>query len=1282
MNWTVYVLGDVSSFYATLNSVAMIFNAKGFMTGVYLVGGFVALISGIMFVIQKSSSEQFIPAHGPVGGLFGFAMMVACCSITASVTIEDVYTGNVNKVDHVPIILAVPASVFTTTMYGMFEKVNTAFQNANGSYMAVTQNGFVTPLKLLLTLRKGVENVDPYLVASLKQYMIDCVPGSTNFNMNDFQASPDMVAYVLSHARNTGLTTSYTNLAPSGTSMACQDLAAQLDTLVSAFPSSASMKKLVNAGMKDKSPSGLPYSPDDVSAAITNLVPTLWSASQSTDQFMTNALFYNSVWGTYNCLDSVGDQNSFNVCMVSLTQQDEQFRSDAAASGSFFAKIMMPTMIFLQLLFFGFAPIVIIYSLFKGAASLMMYVKYLGFGVWTSSWLPFSAVIQMYIQNDVAQKMSEFTEKGLLPSNLKAVYYDVLATRLGIASDMLAATPLISAAMLGLTGYGMVSLANRWSGRDHNDEKIQSPDILKNGAHVDVSSRNQYKSEFEGSGNSGIGRNGAVWNSADVKSTLGQSVQSSLGSDASKRTESASAVDASLRQMNSYKNGDTWSDQKMQSLEQAHSSIRQQAMKSSDGIADSLGFTGAQKDQFKQSFDASVGISGFFGGIKTGIQNATGKEMSQDQATKVTSQFGAEISKNESDMSAWKAAVSSTFAHSSGRESATENSLSRRLSATSADTQSSFQRFQKASSAEASVSAGAKISEDTTGGNLTRSNEGMQALNSAIAGLSDGQREQFNKKFPELETRYQQQSKGMVGTRESAQLWALKAIGEDAAFANVISSMAGGIAAGPTANDAGKFEGVGAKASQVADNPAGRTAQANIGMPSTNVPGVNPNQVGSTGAPQQQALSETAAGLDPWGHYKDTSTYVDSQLPASTTHAQQQIHDAGNKVKNSDTTISPETIRDTMSTKPIVNGITGIGMAEQQWAAENPKTAMAVNVATLAIPGLGWGGAAARGVQFGRAAMAAGRAAEGLKIAEAGTEVAQAARVVNAAGHEVPALLRGQGQATRVVNAEHVGEAAETAKAATASMKTAGRELQNSAKLAAKTSVEPGFMLAADHMADNHNADNAARGAPSQFEAGTGTAPIRNQSHGPETHQPLMRTLPPAQDALAPLGGHAGNLREAPSEHAVGSGIMRATGGSASNESHAPAARPQELSLGDGMSGAGLGSLHSESHAPVAHQQEHSPGEGLMAGGHGSLRNESHTPSTHPEQTFGDGMIGATDNHISPLSGGNQQPATRVMTVAPITITQDDAEGRTPSPTSKGNSDKSDKPAARGSRNH
>jgi conjugal transfer mating pair stabilization protein TraG len=1381
MDFPIYVLGDVSTFYSTINSVAMIFKAGGFMNGVYLVGGLIALMSGIMFMIQKSGGEQFIPAHGPIGGLFGFGMVVACCSIQASVTIEDIYTGNIAKVDHVPLIIAAPASLFTTASYSIFDKVNTAFQSTSGSYMGVSQNGFITPLKLLMTLRKGVENVDPYLVSSLKQFIIDCVPGSTTFNMNDFQASPDMVNYVLSHSRPNGLTSYWDNLNMAGTSMACQDASAKINTVVSAFPASPNLKKLINAGMKDKNPMGGAYTTTNVDDAITNLVPTLWSAAQSADQFMTNALFFNSVWGTYNCLDSVQDQNSFNLCMVSLTQQDEQFRSDAAASGSFFAKIMMPTMIFLQLLFFGFAPIVIIYGLFKGAGALMAYVKYLGFGVWTSSWLPFSAVIQMYIQNDVADKLAQFTEKGLVPSNLQAVYYDVLATRLGIASDMLAATPLISAAMLGVTGYGMVSLASRWSGRDHNDEKLQSPDILKNGAHVDVASRNQYGPEYKGSAKSGIAQADANWNEANLKQVLGQSKQSALGEDRTKRSESSSAVEASLRQVMSYKSGDTWSNQEMQSLERSHTSMTQQAMKMGDKIADSLGLTGSKRDTFKQNFNAEVGFSGIFGGVKAGVASSTGKEMSQDQATKINSEFGTEIAKNESDMKGWKAAAATAFSHSSGKEAATENGLSRRLSSTTADTQSSFQRFQKATSAEASVSAGVTISEATTGGNLISSPEGMQALRSAISNLDSSQRETFNKKFPELETRYDQRSIGMQGKREAAQLWALRTV-DNAAFANVISAMQNGSISGPTDNNAERAQGVGSRAQQVSDNPGGNVANANIGTPTTNVPGVSADQVGPTGAPQQQTLNKLASGMDEFKSYEDRETHVDSQMPGGVLNGKDQIRAARNKVESGDTSISAKEMTDTMSMKPISNTVSAVGNKEQQWEAENPKTAMAVNVGSALIPIGGWGVATARGVQFARAGAASYKAAEGLKVAEAGVEVAQAARVANAAGHEVPAVLRAPGQASRVVDAEHVKEATETAAAASKALSSAGRDAQKATKFAAKTSVEPAMFYTVKNMADNDQAQAGANaGANASFNPGSAVHSMRQETNQAPSQEPMMMPMQPAADPLAPLGGHSGNLTSVSggsqpvppmAPHGGQSGISRPSGNGEAqqratgpvNSNTAPAAPvpaathmsssqqsnnsdTRQLAAQGGEHGnhqaaplhAGHGGLSAESNhgdhsanlTAVGAGQNHQPAEPLHAG-HGGLSAESnhgdhsanltatggiedhqpvatigsgntmHAPLTQEsnhglgghepgltanltvggsgnENTFGDGLMGATGADSRPLFGSNegQRPAPRVNYNP---IPNEGSNNTTPAPGGRGGDAKDSGPGVRGSR--
>lgn len=70
MDFSVYVLGDVSTFYSTINGVAMIFKSSGFMNGVYLIGGFIALMSGIMFMIQKGvESNSSPPTDQSVGYL-------------------------------------------------------------------------------------------------------------------------------------------------------------------------------------------------------------------------------------------------------------------------------------------------------------------------------------------------------------------------------------------------------------------------------------------------------------------------------------------------------------------------------------------------------------------------------------------------------------------------------------------------------------------------------------------------------------------------------------------------------------------------------------------------------------------------------------------------------------------------------------------------------------------------------------------------------------------------------------------------------------------------------------------------------------------------------------------------------------------------------------------------------------------------------------------------------------------------------------------------------------
>jgi conjugal transfer mating pair stabilization protein TraG len=487
LTFPVYVLGDASSFYSVLNSVAMIFGQKGFILSTQLAAGLVALLACLAGALGKMAGDSKMGQH-PITTPIMFAGMVAFMSIPTSVVIEDIYSGQTAKVDNVPLIITAPASLFTTGAYKIFDYSNTAYQNVNGSYMSVSTSGYVMPLKLLLSLRRGITSTEPYLAASVQQFIIDCVPGSTTFLKGDvtggYGQAPDMLAYIVEKARPSGLTNYYdvSNI-PNGTAMACPDAGQKILTAATAFYNSKKFENLVNKNANEKNPNDPKgqFKLADVESAITNIGQVggmVGSSQQDTRAYALNALLYDTVNDTFRCMDSTASQQDFSTCTLTLNQAFEKWKAESASNGTFFTKMMTPAIVFLQLMFFGFAPIVILYSLFKGAGALPLYIKYLGFGVWTSSWLPFAAVIQMYIQSNVSDKLIAIQNgTGVLtPASLNA-QFDVLGTRLALASDLLAATPMVSLALLSGSIYSLSSLAGKWNGQGHTDPGQVTPPV-------------------------------------------------------------------------------------------------------------------------------------------------------------------------------------------------------------------------------------------------------------------------------------------------------------------------------------------------------------------------------------------------------------------------------------------------------------------------------------------------------------------------------------------------------------------------------------------------------------------------------------------------------------------------------------------------------------------------------------------------------------------------------------------------------------------------------------
>ena len=491
MEVTIYVLGDLGTFRAVLQSVAMLFADPILSNNGALGIGSAAGLGLLITLLWVVAQGVLAPAGGGRGfnPSIVFILLVTYFALAvpkARVQLEDIYTGNISAVDGVPIGIAYPGAVISAITRNITTKVETAFSGVDGNYISLSAQGYASPLRLLLAMRKGVVNFDPYLDANLKTFIVDCVVGSPTFKPQDFAKSQNAVGYITANYRD-GLSVYYSQANPQGVASACAESAPLIAAAADNFVAGTPMTRLLNANIAVRATPNTAtanqWTSTDIETVHANTVTTAFGAAQSATEFMENALFSGIMTDAYNCAGASTDIQAMRQCTLTLTQASEQWKTDAAGAASFFQKTMIPSMNILLLLFYAFAPLMFIFMMMAGWHGLSVLTKYLIFGVWTQTWLPFAAIINYIIQvqtvdelQRVAVASTDAVGKGLTPAVLNP-FYEVLSTKLATASEMLAATPLITLALMTGSIYGLVSMAQRMSGRDYVNEKQASPDI-------------------------------------------------------------------------------------------------------------------------------------------------------------------------------------------------------------------------------------------------------------------------------------------------------------------------------------------------------------------------------------------------------------------------------------------------------------------------------------------------------------------------------------------------------------------------------------------------------------------------------------------------------------------------------------------------------------------------------------------------------------------------------------------------------------------------------------
>lgn len=595
-SFNMYVYGSLDAFMGILNAVAMVFNQSGFMNSVYLLGGLFMIVTVLVQAAGYMASAGQIMKNVAI-----YATLISVGSIPASLTVQDIYTGQLNKVDNVPLIVAVPAAVSTSAFYGILDKTSTAYQGANASYVSISQGGFMDPLKELLAMRSGINRSNPALADTLRAYIVNCwsnaqAPG----NVEELMKNKSGLEYLLTNGSVPAWTVNYINAVNKidGDSVVCRDAADKIWTEAQAYlyRDQGLAPSLVEQVIRNKPGIGPRAGGNNPNLTATQLIDSanatlraLSVSGQTTQEQMLNLLTLNLVGDTFGCIqNSGGAPTEITNCAthtIAMTQGVEQWKADAASNASFFQGIMLPASMFLQMLAIALFPIMFIVAVLSIGKAIQLMTGYIVLLVWSSSWAPVAAAIQWVMQMILNGDMAKY-KSGITYANATQ-FYNTLSTDLAIGADLLAATPLIALAVIMGNAMAMAGLAGRWSS-DRVNEKMASPDLQTPGAVSAVGSRQTVEP--------GVGSSYATGESLaklDVNSAISEGI-------ASQRQSALRAAE-------------NWSKTHEFGSEQAKglSTSLRESMSATDSVMKkfdkSQGFTQEDRAQFQSTLSAGAG---------------------------------------------------------------------------------------------------------------------------------------------------------------------------------------------------------------------------------------------------------------------------------------------------------------------------------------------------------------------------------------------------------------------------------------------------------------------------------------------------------------------------------------------------------------------------------------------------------------------------------------------------------------------------------------------------
>lgn len=484
---TIHSIGDAQFLSQVLNAVAMIIGTNDFVQLVsigLLLGAIIVVLQGLF----RGARE--IPWHQLLLGWILYACMFVP---TTTVIVEDAYTGKAYSVDNVPIGVAFAGSMISNVGYG----ITNLFETAYGDVRGISEGTFAEPLVILNAVRQHASDVRVLqeldksigqgtdIQKTLHNYIKECTLPKLALSITTPTdlVTGDMMEELKFESSIYGTRSYIEN--PSGENLTCAEAWKKIEPALEKIKDPKFINQLSTvANLKGEA--GDRAMIDDYQAAFDMLNINGTAVEEFMLASTIKPIYEKAVSGYYR---NLGDKTSAIMFNQAVQQRNTQW----AAEASMFMTVVRPFLSFFEGFMYSITP-VLAFLLVLGGIGISLGVKYILLILWIQLWMPVLSICNLYII---------MSARGELAAQTFTSFYSVdklgqsLEHWMATGGMLASATPLISLFLITGSTFAFTSLTQRMAGGDHINEKIPTPDIMRQGEF--------YAHGTAGNGNSFLG---------------------------------------------------------------------------------------------------------------------------------------------------------------------------------------------------------------------------------------------------------------------------------------------------------------------------------------------------------------------------------------------------------------------------------------------------------------------------------------------------------------------------------------------------------------------------------------------------------------------------------------------------------------------------------------------------------------------------------------------------------------------------------------------------------